>query len=252
MQKVTGGRDQLGAFAPQFAELNDDVLFGQVWAREDELDPKHRSMLTISGLMGAGILDSSFEAHLAIGKANGITQREITAMITQLAFYTGWPKAWATFLMAMKVYDAEADSTEEAGNAGGNGREVIEATGFPIGRPNDAYAKYFTDQSHLAPLNTEEQFVAHVCFEPGCRNHWHRHRTAQILMITAGRGWVQREGENAVEVTAGDVIYTPAGTRHWHGATKDSWFSHIAFQVPGEDMTTDWFEPVTDEYTKLN
>lgn len=93
MKKVTAGRDYLGDFAPEFARINDDVLFGEVWAREANLSPKLRSIITISGLLGAGILDQSLQGHLQTGKENGITKNEIVEIITQLAFYTGWPKA---------------------------------------------------------------------------------------------------------------------------------------------------------------
>lgn len=103
-KKVTAGRDYLGAFAPQFAALNDDVLFGEVWSREDKLSAHDRSLITIAALMGAGITDSSLSGHLEKGKANGVTKDEIVEVITQLAFYTGWPKGWAVFAQAMEIY----------------------------------------------------------------------------------------------------------------------------------------------------
>jgi 4-carboxymuconolactone decarboxylase len=106
-KKVTDGKDYLGAFAPIFAEINDDVLFGQVWSREHELSPRDRSMITIAGLMGTGILDQSLKGHLEKGKENGITKAEIAEIITHLAFYTGWPKGWAAFALAKEVYGNE-------------------------------------------------------------------------------------------------------------------------------------------------
>lgn len=104
MNKVSAGRDALGDFAPKFAELNDDVLFGEVWSREDRLSPRDRSMITVTALMASGILDSSLEHHLKTAKANGITKDEITEMLTHLAFYAGWPKAWAVFRMAKEIW----------------------------------------------------------------------------------------------------------------------------------------------------
>jgi len=104
MKKQTAGRDNLGDFAPKFAELNDDVLFGQVWAREEQLSPRDRSMITVTALMAMGILDQSLKSHLIKAKENGITKDEIAEVITHLAFYTGWPKAWAIFYMAMEVF----------------------------------------------------------------------------------------------------------------------------------------------------
>ena len=104
MEKVTAGRDQLGDFAPKFAELNDDVLFGQVWSREEQLSPRDRSMVTVIALMAGGILDSSLQHHLQTAKANGITKEEISEIVTHAACYTGWPKAWAVFRMAKEVW----------------------------------------------------------------------------------------------------------------------------------------------------
>ena len=103
-EKVTAGRDYLGAFAPQFAAMNDDILFGQVWSREKELAPRDRSLITVVALMGAGITDTSMKGHMEKAKENGVTKEEIVEVITQLAFYTGWPKGWAEFAMAMEVY----------------------------------------------------------------------------------------------------------------------------------------------------
>ncbi|SJM44941.1 4-carboxymuconolactone decarboxylase [Corynebacterium glutamicum] len=103
-QKVTAGRDILGEFAPKFAELNDDVLFGQVWSRESELSPRDRSIVTVTTLMASGVLDSSFESHVQRAKDNGATAEEIAEIITHVAFYAGWPKAWAAFRIAKDIY----------------------------------------------------------------------------------------------------------------------------------------------------
>lgn len=104
MQKVTAGKDQLGDFAPKFAELNDDVLFGEVWAREEELSPKIRSIVTVTAVMASGVLDSSLKHHIAKAKQNGVTREEMAEILTHAAFYAGWPKAWAAFRMAKEVY----------------------------------------------------------------------------------------------------------------------------------------------------
>ena len=104
MEKVTAGRDALGEFAPEFARFNDDVLFGEVWSREDKLSPRDRSMITVSALMASGSLDSSLKYHISHAKENGVTAEEMAEMLTQLAFYAGWPKAWAAFRMAKEVY----------------------------------------------------------------------------------------------------------------------------------------------------
>lgn len=105
--KVTAGHDQLGKFAPKFAELNDEVLFGEVWSREDKLSLRDRSIVTVVSLMASGILDSSLKFHLMNAKNNGVTKEEIAEIITHAAFYVGWPKAWAVFNMAKEVYGDE-------------------------------------------------------------------------------------------------------------------------------------------------
>ena len=124
---------------------------------------------------------------------------------------------------------------------------------FGLGQANTAYAQYFTGNSYLNPL-TDPQcgvFLANVTFEPGCRNNWHVHRAksggGQLLVCTAGEGWYQEEGKPAVSLTPGTVITIPANVKHWHGAKKDSWFSHIAIEVPGEETANEWLEPVTDD-----
>ena len=130
---------------------------------------------------------------------------------------------------------------------------------FGIGAPNDAYAQYFIGQSYLNPLTqpgASAVFLANVTFEPGCRNNWHIHHAAkgggQLLICTAGEGWYQEEGKEAVSLTTGTVITIPPEVKHWHGAKADSWFSHIAVEVPGENTSNEWCQPVTDaEYAKL-
>ena len=104
MEKITAGRDALGEFAPQFAHFNDDILFGEVWSREERLSPRDRSLITVAALMGSGILDSSLQHHIERAKANGVTRDEMAEALTQLAFYAGWPKAWAALRMAKEIY----------------------------------------------------------------------------------------------------------------------------------------------------
>ena len=128
---------------------------------------------------------------------------------------------------------------------------------FGKGNPNVDYAQYFVGNSYLNPLaKTDNMFLANVTFEPGCRNNWHIHHATkgggQILICTAGEGWYQEEGKEAVSLKPGVVISIPANVKHWHGAKKDSWFSHIAVEVPGENGSNEWCEPVSDEeYDKL-
>lgn len=245
----TAGRDQLGEFAPKFAQLNDDVLFGEVWSRTNQLGLRDRSLVTITALISQGLTDSSLTYHLQSAKKNGITRTEISEIITHIAFYAGWPKAWAAFRLAKDVWadDANGDDAKAAFQ-----REMI----FPIGEPNTAYAQYFTGNSYLAKISGEQVPFSNVTFEPRCRNHWHIHKASkgggQMLVGVAGRGWYQEEGKPAQPILPGTVIHIPANVKHWHGAAADSWFAHLAFGVPGEDMSNEWLEPVSDEvYDKL-
>ena len=197
----TAGRNALGEFAPEFAHYNDDVLFGENWNNQD-IDVKTRSIITVVALMAQGITDSSLKFHLQNAKAHGVTQREIAAIITHAAFYAGWPKGWAVFIIG------------------------------------------------------KHQAVVGVTFEPGCRNNWHIHHAkqggGQILVCVAGRGYYQEEGKDAVEMKPGGVVNIPVGVKHWHGAAPDSWFSHLAVEVPGVEGSNEWLEPVGDDvYGKL-
>lgn len=253
--KQTAGRDQLGEFAPKFAELNDDVLFGEVWSREDALSLRDRSLVTIVSLMSQGLIDSSFEYHLATAKKNGITKTEIAEIVTHAAFYMGWPKAWAVFRMAKEIWtekDPENSTTANVADTNDKGREEYERTlMFPIGNPNDGFAQYFIGQSYLAPVSIEQVPMFNVTFEPGCRNNWHIHHAdkdgGQMLICVGGRGWYQEWGKPARELHPGDVVNIPAGVKHWHGAASDSWFSHLAIEVEGENTSNEWLEPVDDD-----
>ena len=240
--KQTAGRDALGEFAPKFAELNDDVLFGQVWSREDKLSARDRSLVTVTALMAQGLADSSFRHHLEAAKKNGITKEEIAEILTHAAFYAGWPKAWAAFRMAKEVWNEEAGDDAMAKHAA----SMI----FPIGEPNTAYAKYFIGNSYLAPVSKEQIGISNVTFEPGCRNNWHIHHAksggGQLLICVGGRGFYQEWGKAPIEMLPGDVVNIPANVKHWHGAAADSWFSHLAMGVPGEDTSTEWLEAVAD------
>ena len=248
MKKVTAGRDSLGEFAPKFAQLNDDVLFGEVWSRENELSLRDRSLVTVVSLMAQGLTDSSFAFHLQSAKNNGITRGEIAEIITHAAFYVGWPKAWAAFRMAKDIW-AEDDNDDPKTK---HQNSMI----FPIGNPNDGFAKYFIGQSYLAPVSTSQVGIFNVTFEPRCRNNWHIHEAeeggGQILICVAGRGYYQEWGKEPVELQPGDVVNIAPGVKHWHGAAPDSWFSHLAVEVPGKNGHSTWCEPVTDEeYNKL-
>jgi alkylhydroperoxidase/carboxymuconolactone decarboxylase family protein YurZ/quercetin dioxygenase-like cupin family protein len=239
-KKVTAGRDQLGALAPKFAELNDDVLFGQVWSREEELPARDRSLVTIVSLIAGGNFEQ-LKFHLQKGKDNGLSKQEITEIITQQAFYVGWPKAWSAFHIVKEVY-GETDTAKHT---------ILEkSTIFPLGEPVNP--NWFTGEAWLKMLSADNPLnarIGNVTFAPGCRNYWHLHKVGQVLLVTGGEGWYQEFGKPAQKLKEGDVVNIPANVKHWHGATCDSWFVHLAI-TPGE---SEWFEPVTDNvYDKVN
>ena len=248
----TAGRAALGEFAPEFAHFNDDVLFGENWNNQD-IDVKTRSIITVVALMAQGIPDSYLKFHLQNEKAHGVTQKEIAAIISHAAFYAGWPKGWAVFNLAKEVWEPGEDDLPYEDEAM---RAHAKSMVFPIGQPNTAFAQYFIGNSYLAPVSREQANISNVTFEPRCRNNWHIHKAAkgggQMLIGVAGRGWYQEEGQPAVEILPGTVIHIPANVKHWHGAAADSWFAHLAFEVPGENASNVWLEPVTDEeYDRL-
>lgn len=241
----TAGRNALGEFAPDFAHYNDDILFGENWNNED-IDLKTRCIITVVALMSSGITDSSLKYHLENAKAHGVTKSEIAAIITHAAFYVGWPKGWAVFNMAKEIWKEDTKS-EVLSAKELHAQKMI----FPIGNPNDAFEKYFIGQSYLAPVSTSGVGIFNVTFEPGCRNNWHIHHAdkggGQILICVAGRGYYQEYGKEAQMLLPGDTVNIPAGVKHWHGAAPDSWFSHLAIEVPGENTSNEWLESVSDE-----
>lgn len=192
----TAGREQLGAFAPEFAHLNDDILFGEVWSRNDLLSLRDRSLVTLTALISQGITDNSLIFHLQEAKRNGITRTEISEIITHIAFYAGWPKAWAAFRMAKDVW-AEPDAAQTP-------REAFQQTMlFPIGAPNDAYAQYFTGQSYLSPVSDAQVKIVNVTrlpqplAYPPC-DGWRRTSAG----VRSGQRLVSRMGQRAATTHA--------------------------------------------------
>ena len=243
----TAGRDQLGSFAPAFAHLNDDVLFGEVW-NEQALSTKTKCIITVVSLMASGITDSSLKYHLENAKKNGVTKEEIAAIITHATMYTGWPKGWAVFRLAKEVWTEDTKPLSEKDKFQ---NEIM----FPIGEKNP-YGEFFVGQSYLAPVSTDQVPIFNVTFEPGCRNNWHIHHAkqggGQMLICIGGRGYYKEWGKDAVEMLPGTVINIPPEVKHWHGAAKDSWFAHLAIEIAGEETSNEWLEAVDNaEYEAL-
>ena len=250
MKKIvqTAGRTQLGEFAPEFAHLNDDILFGEVWSRNDLLSLRDRSLVTITSLISQGITDSSLKYHLQSAKNNGITRTEAAEIITHIA--------------STQAGQRRAAQSGKGGME--RGRERRRRQGcfpardvLPYWRTEHRYAPNTSKgKSYLAQISDSQIPFFNVTFEPGCRNNWHTHHSTkgggQMLVGVAGRGWYQEEGKPAQEILPGTVIHIPANVKHWHGAAKDSWFAHLAFEIPDENSSNEWLEPVTDEeYEKL-
>ncbi len=243
----TAGRAQLGEFAPEFAHLNDDVLFGEVW-NEESIDLKTRCIITVVSLMASGITDSSLLYHLQNAKAHGVSREEIAAIITHATMYVGWPKGWAVFRLAKEVWNEESPAQTE--------KEKYQNTiFFPVGEENP-YGQFFVGQSYLAPVSVAQIPIFNVTFEPGCRNNWHIHHAdkggGQMLICVGGKGYYQEWGKDPILMTPGTVVNIPAGVKHWHGAAPDSWFSHLAIEIAGENSRAEWLEAVnTADYEAL-
>lgn len=231
--KQSAGHNVLGGIAGEFAHLNDDILFGEVWAREDRLPAKLRSLLTVTVLVSKGLVDTSFRHHLELAKRNGLTRSELVEAQTHVAFYAGWPNAWVAFRQVLEVY-----GDDNALDPGAFGLWDVNPSG-----------RYFIGKSYVKMLTCPDDGIAaaNVTFSAGCRNNWHIHKAGgQILLCTSGLGWYQEWGSPARPIKAGDVVVIKPSVKHWHGARKDSCFSHIAFSVPAEGGGTEWLEPVDE------
>jgi 4-carboxymuconolactone decarboxylase len=203
-------------FAPVIDEFLKAHLFGDIFSR-DAVDWQTRELATIAMLASLPNVTDQLNSHINIGKYNGLTDEQVTEIL--------------------KI----ADKT---------GAETVL---FGLGKENTAYAQYFIGQSYLQPLTQKGINAFNVTFEPKARNNWHiHHKTGQTLFVIYGRGWYQEWGKPAQELKAGDIVNIPEGVKHWHGAAKDSYFTHIAVTVPNEGASSEWLEPVTNEqYDRL-
>ncbi|MBR5692789.1 MAG: carboxymuconolactone decarboxylase family protein [Fibrobacter sp.] len=226
--------------------------FGDYYTRKG-LDLNTRELLTMAILVNLGTepqLKAHISANLKIRTAEYVEQA-----IYNCLPYCGYPRT-LNALRLLKEAAAEATATKD--NKIMDQAAFDKQNVFGKGDPNVNYAKYFIGNSYLKAITDRESGfpMANVTFEPGTRNNWHIHHAkkggGQVLIVTAGSGWYQLEGKPAVSLNPGDAVVIPANVKHWHGAKKDSWFSHIAFEAPGEGMSNEWLEPVTDEeYNKL-
>ena len=208
-------------------------LFGDIFAR-DLLTHADRELVTVSALSGLEGVMPQLQAHVRGALNMGVTKEQLNGIVTSLRSHG---------------MEAEALRCEAAIAAvDGQPMPVVSTSSWPLGKPNDAYAKYLTGQSYLALLDSVSG-LCNVTFEPSCRNNWHVHHGAvQMLICVSGRGWYQEWGKPAVELKPGVTIAVPEGVKHWHGAAKDSWMQHLTYHAnakPGN--SNEWLEPVTDE-----
>jgi len=223
-------------FHPQLDEYLKTHLFGDIFARSN-VDWRTREIVTIAALAARPETAPQMKAHIAIGKLNGITDAQAEAILRRVqrpCDPANLPADWSP---------------------------------IPVGEPNTAYAKYFIGNSYLHKLTLDQVPAFGVTFEPGCRNNWHIHHAktgispersehcvamslegcGQILIVTAGEGYYQEWGKPARRLKKGDTVNIPANVKHWHGAASDSWFQHIALEVPGTEQSNEWCEPVDDK-----
>lgn len=228
LQQGTQVQTQLcGTFTYAFCPAEDYYLkahlFGDIFAR-DLLTYEQRELVTVSALAAMQGTQPQLLAHKRIAQTAGLSA------------------------------EAVEQAAALAQQLGSQSRLT-----FPQGQPNTAYAQYFTGQSYLAPLVGGDQPISNVTFEPGCRNNWHIHHDArQILICVSGEGWYQEWDKPAQHLSQGDVVDIPVGVKHWHGATRDSWFQHVVLHIEATPLAGDtktgneWLEPVTDtDYNKL-
>ncbi len=207
-------KGEIYTFAPAIDAYLKEHLFADIFSR-GILTDQEREITTIAALSSMEDVTSQLLAHIQIGKNTGLNQGQIDEIL-KMSKSANQPV-------------------------------------FGLGEPNTAYAKYFVGQSYLQPLSKEQVHISNVTFEPKCRNNWHiHHKGGQILLVTEGRGWYQEWNKEPRELKKGDVVNIAPEVKHWHGAAKDSWFTHIALSVPAENASTEWLEEVSDEeYNKL-
>ena len=217
--KLCGGpvKGALFDFHPQLDAYLKAHLFGDIFAR-DILDWRTREIVTIAALAARPETEPQMKAHIAIGKVNGVTDAQAAEIVRRVQLPrdpADLPRDWSP---------------------------------IPVGEPNTAYAKYFIGNSYLHKLTLDQVPAFGVTFEPGCRNNWHIHHAktggGQMLIVTAGEGFYQEWGKSARRLKKGDTVNIPANVKHWHGAAPDSWFQHIALEVPGTEQSNEWCEPV--------
>jgi quercetin dioxygenase-like cupin family protein/alkylhydroperoxidase/carboxymuconolactone decarboxylase family protein YurZ len=223
-------------------------LFGDIFMR-DSLGWKTREFVTVAALSCMPGCEAQLRGHLTGSMANGNSKAEIEALLSVISSKVSKENGERAGKILESIPEPKKNTATEE-----TVLQTVPDT-FPLGEKNNIAGKYFIGQSYVAPITKAGNVsIANVTFEPGCRNFWHiHHKSWQVLICTSGHGWYQEWGKSAQELHAGDVVAIPPETKHWHGAAKDSWFAHLAVEVPEKaGGSTEWCEPVTDaEYGKL-
>lgn len=237
------------AVAPALADYTDEVLFADVWAKPD-LAPRDRSLVTIAALIATGHT-AQLTGHLNRGIDNGLTRAQLFEVITHLAFYAGWPRAMSAIPVAKSVFEARGLPLGETSSPDTQGSTTLDIVRHGSTPAQPGPAEYFTGTVRIASRFQRSDPArvggAIVSFEPGARTAWHTHPLGQTLIVTAGQGWIQREGGPVEEIRPGDVVWIPPGEKHWHGATATSAMTHVAVAEALDGRSVDWLEHVTDE-----
>ena len=222
--------EQFGAVSPKFAQITNEVVFGDLW-RCSDLTVRDRSLVTIAALTAMGD-DDQLDFYLRRGAESGLTRDQIGEALIHLGFYAGWSKA----------------------------TNAMTAVTRTLGQPSAPSAQTTTPSSNFTgAVSVTQSFSgtggariggSRVIFQPGARTLWHVHPLGQLLVVTAGRGWVQIEGEPVRAVGPGEFVWTPPGAKHWHGATRSSGMTHVTAAERPEGSSVTWLEPVSDEQYK--
>jgi 4-carboxymuconolactone decarboxylase len=233
-----------GRVLPGLAGYTNSVVFGDLWRRPD-LTPRDRSLVTITALVANGQAEQ-LPFHAKRGMENGLTPTEIAEAVTHLAFYAGWPRAFSAVPVLQKIADEQPASSPQPDAAE---RLTVQRHGAapPMAGPSANFTGQVSVSDRFQRQAPARLGGATVAFEPGARTAWHTHPLGQTLIVTAGCGWVQREGGPVEEIRPGDVVLIAPGEKHWHGASATSGMTHIAIAEQLDGKVVDWMEHVTDE-----
>lgn len=249
VQKKVSGREFRYDFAPAADYYLKAHLFGDIFAR-DNLTHAERELVTVSAISSLRGCEAQLRSHIRGAKNMGLSDDEIHSIPVNLEEKVGPEQALRCLRAVADVYGEALDEVSAAARF----KVGLWDSPYPVGSPNDVAGQYFIGRSYLAPLDAGNGGPVNVTFEPACRNFWHiHHGEVQVLVCVAGRGWVQFEGQEPVEMTPGSVVAVPSGVKHWHGAARDSWFQHLAYHTRSEENhNTEWCEPLgDDEYNEL-